>query len=327
MTRPTPVVPGPVSEFLSGVALAPRQAAKALTLWPLVQPEGESRGPKPFVTLADALARDTVRVDEVGEGGQVPLVRVTNSGDVAVLFLFGEEILGALQNRVANASFLVPARSQVEIDVSCVEAGRWSRRSRRFGASREVLSSALRRKMAGRVAQSRAASGGTGRFQADQGEVWAEIGDRLAFSAAPSSTSAYADYRASRSTDLDEVGRAFRPVERQVGFVAAIGDEVVGLEAIGRPEPFEKSFRALLRSYAIDAIDAALVKQLDAAPGRQGRRFDAPEPFLEALARTPCASGPSLGAGDDLRLDGAEVAGCALAEGGLVQLTAFTVRG
>ena len=48
------------------------------------------------------------------------------------------------------------------------------------------------------------------------------------------------------------------PLERQVGFVAVAGDEIVGLEAIGRPEIFADQFEGLVRSYAVDAIDAAL---------------------------------------------------------------------
>jgi hypothetical protein len=329
MTHPQPVVPGPVSDFLAEVALAPRQAWKALTLWPLVQREDvPERGGPPFVTLGEALAGGSLHVDEVSEGGSVPQVRVTNTGADAVLFLFGEEIKGALQNRVANASFLVPPKSHVVLDVSCVEAGRWSRgRGERFRGTREVLSSALRKKMARKVARARAAAGGAGRFHADQAEVWDEIEQRISFSGAPSSTRAYADYRESRSSDLDEIGRAFRPVERQVGFVTAIGDGVAGIEAIGSPRAFEQSFRALLRAYAIDAVDASLVNELGAPAERNGSHFDAPESFLEALARAPFASGPSLGAGDDLRFEGPAVSGCALAHEGLVHLMAFPAQG
>jgi len=329
MTHLQPIVPGPVSDFLASVALAPRQAHKALSLWPLVQREAEpKRAAPPYVTLGEALAGGSLHIDEVGESGSVPVVRVTNKGDIPVLFLFGEEIAGALQNRVANASFLVPGKSHLVLDVSCVEAGRWSRgRGERFRGTREVLSSALRKKMARKVARARAAAGGAGRFHADQAEVWDEIEQRISFSGAPSSTRAYADYRESRSTDLEEIGRAFRPVERQVGFVAAIGDGVAGVEAIGSARAFAQSFRALLPAYAIDAVDASLVNELDApAEQREGLQFDAPEPFLEALARASFTTGPSLGAGDDLRLEGPAVTGCALAHEGLVHLTAFPVQ-
>jgi hypothetical protein len=112
-----------------------------------------------------------------------------------------------------------------------------------------------------------------------------------------------------------------------VGFVAAIGDGVVGIEAIGSPRTFEQSFRALLRAYAIDAVDASLVNELDESVVRGGPQFDAPEPFLEALARAPFTTGPSLGAGADLRLEGPAVTGCALAHEGLVHLNAFPAQG
>ena len=75
-------------------------------------------------------------------------------------------------------------------------------------------------------------------------------------------------YRESRATDLEELTKVFYPVEGQVGFVAGIGDGVAGLEAIGRPDVFEADTRALLRSYAIDAEGAVLVRKLEEWPAR-----------------------------------------------------------
>lgn len=248
-------------------------------------------------------------------------MRVTNRGHRALLFVFGEEILGAKQNRVANASFLVPAKSEVVLDVSCVEAGRWSRaRGGRFRGSGQVLSHSLRRKMATKVAAARRRGLG---FHSDQGEVWHDISERLDLSNVASPSSAYADYLDSRSTDLDELAKAFRPLDNQVGFVACIGDQIAGIELIGEPAVFRASFQALLRSYAIDAVDASIVRQIDGAQPKDGPRFDAPEPFLEALARARFTSSPSLGAGEDLRLEGGGVSGCALIHDDLVHLTAF----
>jgi hypothetical protein len=311
----------PVSDFLSQVHLAPRQAHKSLSLWPLVLKEAAPppAGPE-YTALGSALAKGSVRVDEIDEDGSVPHVRVSNAGDLAVLFLFGEEIRGAKQNRVANASFLIPAKCDVVLDVSCVEAGRWQRsRGARFEHTEAVLSPSLRRRMAGRVTRSLDLDK---TFCADQGEVWDQISVRLCQSGTASHTEAYADYRDSRATDLDELSKAFHPLERQVGFIACIGEEVAGLEAIGRPDVFAADFSALVRAYALDAVDAALVKQLDERPKR-GARLDEPEPFLAALARAPFTRVPSLGAGEDLRILGGEVGGCALVTESLVHVTAF----
>src|SRR5262249_16384077 len=159
----------------------------------------------------------------------------------------------AKQNRIANASFLVPAKTELVLDVSCVEHGRWSRRSgAMFASTGEVMSSEIRRKMTRWVSRARSAGRG---FHADQSEVWGEIHERVRSAGARSSTGAYADYLATRERDLQEMAAAFHTVPDQVGFVACVGEEVAGLEVIGRPEVFAKAFPGLLRGYLIDAID------------------------------------------------------------------------
>ena len=43
----------------------------------------------------------------------------------ATPILAGEELVGAKQNRIVNATFLVAGQVSIEVPVSCVEAGRW----------------------------------------------------------------------------------------------------------------------------------------------------------------------------------------------------------
>ena len=321
-TQATPAsspTPTPISELLARVALAPRQTHKALTLWPLVlREEPPAPGAPAYVALSRAFEDGSVQIDELDERGAVPLVRVGNRGGIDVLFVFGEEIRGAKQNRIANASFLVAARSELVVDVSCAEQGRWRRRSRDgFAASGEIISQRMRQKMAHKVAASRRSGK---RFEADQLEVWQDIEQRLATSRTASATDAYEDYVRSRRADLGELLAAFRPLERQIGFVAVAGDEILGLEAIGRPEVFADRFEGLVRGYAIDAIDSARSRR-----ERRAAAVDSPEAFLAAIARAPASGTRSLGLGDDLRLEGDEVSGCALVSGQLVHLTAFPI--
>ncbi len=309
----------PLGSLLARLSLAPRQAHKSLTLWPLLWAE-QPPGTLEYVRLADALAQKWVTVDELQLGARVPHVVVTNRGPVAALVLFGEELVGARQNRVANASFLVPAHGEVVIDVSCVEQGRWSRRAGEvFGSEGDVLSSEIRRTMTAQVSESRRSGRG---FDADQGQVWERVAHRVHASLAPSPSGAYQDYVVTRRRDLEELGAAFRPVPGQVGFVASIGEEVAGLEAIGRPEVFARAFSGLLRSYLIDAIDHAMVAE-QRGPRARAARFDAPEPFLASLIAARPEARPSLGLGTDVRLEDARVSGCALVADGLVHVTAF----
>ena len=318
----------PLRQFFETTQLAEPQLHEHLAIVPLLLETGFT-GPLPFIPLAQALAAGSFAVDEVSSGGSVPVIRALNTGDAAVLVVFGEELVGAKQNRIANASFLVPKRSEVVLDVSCVEAGRWSRRKReRFHASSDVVSSQLRKKMAHSVKDARERGG---RFRADQREVWDEVGVRMQRSQVHSPTTAYADYREKWAAQVDGASRAFGSLERQVGFVALRPGRgqhparVLGLEAIGRPDVFAKQFPALLRSYVVDAVDAGLREAADrehaGIPG--AAHFEKPEPFLEALCMADFRLGESLGTGQDLRLDGDRVSGCALLHGGVIHLTAF----
>ncbi len=103
--------------------------------------------------------------------------------------------------------------------------------------------------------------------------------------------------------------------------MAVVGDQVFGIEAIGRPEVFATCFGRLLDSYAIDAIDHEVALK-GPRPVRGTARFTEPEAFLTALRASKRDASPSLGLGEDLRIAGAGVEGCALVAGDLVHLTA-----
>ncbi len=304
----------PIASFLDSVHLGPSQNHKQLTLWPLIRTRVTSG--IPYICLADALASGAAQVDEIG-GGSVPHVALANRGSTSVLVLFGEEIVGAKQNRVANASFMVAPKSRVVLDVSCVEQGRWSSRpSASFSMGEQVLSSSLRKDMAARVRRSRSAGGS---FDADQGAVWSGVSKRVETMGSPSRTGAYRDYAHSLGRDLEEMARHFQPIEGQVGFVAVRGDRVDGVEAVGDSAVYAAVHDRLLRAYTIDAIDGT---HAGSAPG-QGVEFLTPEDFLRAIANSGCERSPSLGQGTDLRLSGESVGGCALECGDIVHLMAF----
>jgi len=324
-SQPTQAAQQPIADFLGSVHLGPSQNHKQLTLWPLIDAGGASEFS--YICLAEALESGAAQVDEIGSGS-VPHVALVNQGDVSVLVLFGEEIVGAKQNRVANASFLVAPKSRVVLDVSCVEQGRWSARpDASFSTGEQVLSSALRKGMATRVGRSRSAGGS---FDADQGAVWFGVSERVEAMGSPSKTGAYRDYARSFGRDLDEMARHFRRIEGQVGFVAIRGNRVDGVEAVGDPAVYARVHDRLLRAYTIDAIDDTHAESAHASDDAhaesstgKGVEFLAPEDFLRAIASSAYQTGPSLGQGTDLRLSGEALGGCALECGGIVHLMAF----
>ncbi len=165
-----------------------------LSIMPLrAQIESKAR----YVLLEKAIERGRLKVTEVDDAGSVPYLVARNKGPWPVLVFDGEELVGAKQNRIANATILVGVGKTV-LPVSCVEQGRWSRRSHSFSAGayashpslrslkeRQVREASLaavtqerRRSPDDRAEDSRAEpdqQARAERFRSKQGEVWDEV--------------------------------------------------------------------------------------------------------------------------------------------------------
>ena len=119
----------------------------------------------------------------------VPTLTVTNPEEEATLLVAGEQFIGGDQNRTINVSVLVPARCDMEIPVSCLEAGRWGRRDN-FRAGATYTHRRVRREANSAVAQ----QAGTARARrGDQAAVWSSIDASLGALQVHAPTSAMAD--------------------------------------------------------------------------------------------------------------------------------------
>ena len=130
-----------------------------------------------YLTLDEALAQRSVHIVEVSEDGHVPELKIVNEGELPVLLLDGEELLGAKQNRVINLTILAPAHQTWVIPVSCVESGRWHHVSRGFAASPRAQFAEGR---AAKMRQVTSSMMSTGSRTSDQQEVWSLIADKSA---------------------------------------------------------------------------------------------------------------------------------------------------
>ncbi len=80
----------------------------------LVRLIGVAGGPDAEL-LEEALRAGRTTVSEVGSTGEVGWVRVCHRGTLPLLLLDGEQIVGAMQNRILNASFLVEPGQDVQV--------------------------------------------------------------------------------------------------------------------------------------------------------------------------------------------------------------------
>jgi hypothetical protein len=210
-----------------------------------------------FVTLDEALATG-LRIREFDESGTVPELVVENPLAERVLLYDGEELVGAKQNRILNVSVLVEAKSTLTIPVSCVEQGRWSRRSAFFGAAGHAASPELRHRKNLTLHAQPLARG------LAQAEVWDAVHDKASRLGVHSPTGASADTFRAHGDSLAALERAFPAQPGQCGAILAIGESMC-MDAVSRPDAFARMWPKLRRGYVLDALDRLDGKPLSPA--------------------------------------------------------------
>ncbi len=285
-----------------------------LTVFPLTNGGGTR---SEYLTLDEALANKSAHVTEVSEGGSVPELKFVNEAGQPVFLLDGEELIGAKQNRVLNLSILVPAGKTLVIPVSCVERGRWHHRSREFSsASRAQYAEGRARKMS----QVSSSMKYRGEHHSNQGAVWSDLDEKFCRLAADSPTSAMSDIFEQHSAKLEEYVRSFAPAEGQVGMMFAIDHRIIGFDLFDSAGTMGKLFPKLIRSYALDALDASLAKETEAkVPSAEDAAG-----FLDRVSRAGMETFPAVGEGEDVRISAQDLTGAALAsKERVVHLCAF----
>ena len=125
-----------INKALQVISLGEAQCFENLQITPLLAP---AAGTADYLTLSETQELGLAVVTEVSESGSVPTLLLENTAEQAVFLLDGEELVGAKQNRILNLTLLVPAKTSLEIPVSCVEQGRWSHRSREFASAERTF--------------------------------------------------------------------------------------------------------------------------------------------------------------------------------------------
>jgi hypothetical protein len=245
-----------------------------------------------YQLAGDAIAAGTIVVEEVSESGSVPTLLVTNQGDERVLFLEGEELRGAKQNRVLNTSMLLSPRSKTTIPVSCVEQGRWRFRSHKFAVSDSHSSSKLRKRLKESVSKSlREGHGHT----SDQGAVWNEVGRQMHALKASSDTMAMSDTYERHRSQVEEYRATLGYVPFATGLAVAICSTLVALDVFDKPATCQKVWDRLLSGFIMDALEAKR-GQRDAAPADV-------EALLQRLAAAPWQESEAVGEGREFRAE------------------------
>jgi len=274
-----------------------------LTLFPLLSENGgNGESELDYLLLDEAIEKQQIEITEVDKSGSVPELKVVNSGDIPVLMIEGEQLIGAKQNRTLNSSIFVGANSQVIIPVSCTEAGRWSSVSRGFRASRHYSHPRLRRMKAKSVRESM--ERGMGR-RSDQGAVWDEV-DRVA--ARLHTQSPTRDYERAHDEAEKRMNEEIQNVElpdNAIGVVVTVGNQVEVMDAFGSPDTLQKMLPKLMSGYWLAGMVA------DDQNGGSEKAIDL-SALLQGISTADEGEFETPGSGEEVRLAGPKVEGMAL---------------
>jgi len=269
-----------------------------------------------YVLSCDGMDQGTVKVTEISRAGSVPDLAVENQGDACVLFLEGEQLVGAKQNRILNATILVAGRSKKKIPVSCVEAGRWRYRSRDLSPCLCYAPAMLRAKVKAKVTRSVRARRG---HRADQAEVWAEVARQQAALGVSSPSLAMLDTYESHRDKIAEIKESLPYPEGATGLAVALNKHVASLDLFDKPATCARVWDRLISGYAMDALEAESQAELASVADV--------EQLVNLVQQLAWEQVPTVGEGEEFRAERPdELYGSALVfQGTLVHLS-VTVR-
>ena len=143
---------------------------------------------KPLIELGKGLEEKVVEVVEISESGSVNNLKVVNKSNKFLLIYEGSLLEGEKQNRVVNTTLLLEPESETVIPVSCVEQGRWERKTQGFSKPDYDGNSAMRRSLKKQIMMQKQG------YSASQREIWDEVAKFATKEKMSNKTSDYSDY-------------------------------------------------------------------------------------------------------------------------------------
>lgn len=203
-----------------------------------------------YTTLQQGLKQNKIKISESSRGGDVNKLFIENVSNDTIMVLAGEVVQGGKQDRVISDDFILyPKSGKKDLDVFCVEAGRWVQNGTNndFKAYYTISSNKVRKAAA---------------VEKEQGKVWEEVAEVVEKNDIKTSTGALtgakdADKLNAQLKDYKNwFANSFKDQPDVIGIVAVSGKEVLGCDMFATHELFLSYYPNLLDSYATEAISS-----------------------------------------------------------------------
>jgi hypothetical protein len=301
-----------LEKFLANIEFGEAQHISNMTIIPVFL---RSNGHKSYITLSQALKHNYIQITEVNEGGSVPELYLSNFSDKRIIIFEGEELRGAKQNRILNATILVDANAALKIPVSCVESGRWSYKTKHFDEADYIAPVHLRDSLKRSVSSSLMSGN---KFESDQSNVWSKIEEVHHNFDTVSNTRAMADSFEFKRPEIEDFLSRIQVLEYQKGVVYAFNGKIKGIDFVSSRRIFKEYSQKLFRGIAMDAI---MLRRHD-----KGNKFDIQmlQELKKMVFESKATVHKSVGLGDDLRFGDSLINGSALIhEKAVVYMSAY----
>ena len=267
-----------------------------LTVFPVVSAKTYATGE--FLTLDEGLRSGEVVVTEAGsvqglvrrrgtpaihhDGAEVNRLVLVNNSKRPLLLLAGEIVSGGKQDRVIGKDRIVPPESDpIDLNVFCVEPGRWVASTDRFGASEALYGKSNSQTIAGAAPMAIMAQPSVrAKAMADknQQEVWNEVNKQKqevtvevtaeapAVATSMAQVSSYAKINENEEVKK-RVDAIAKPIEHDyqslihqlrdrnaVGVVVAVNGRIIWADIFASTDLLAKYWPKLVRSYASEAF-------------------------------------------------------------------------
>lgn len=288
-----------LATWISGLTAGPAQRLGELTLVPLLQAQVPA---EPDTLMEEAILQGQLEIVEQGSGS-VQQVMAHNRGEMDVLVLEGDTLVGCKQNRMVAWSVLVGARSAVPVSVGCMERGRWSHGGKGFTTGAMAVDPHIRRRS---KRETSASVGHLAGPRLDQHRAWSDVDGKLREWHVSSKTD---DYHTGLLARLEETRarlRHLKPAAAQVGVIALHSDRLLGLEAVAHPKTWAVLARRSLPAYALGAESARHDPEFRDVPAAS------PGEWLHAVASAATEARRARGKGYDIVIRGKGINGSCL---------------
>ena len=237
-----------IRESLERLNLGRSCRSSGMTVWPLIGPDLRYTD---YDLLDSALKSGACEVSEL-ESPSVPSVIVANRSHRPILGMHGQLLSGAKQNRSLNLTTMFPPESETEVDVACVEQGRWNA-GRCFDDAEWMQSAAGRTEKLGDVLSNIRRSGES---KANQQNVWNQQSLKQRRLGSHSATLDEIEIQKfTLDGSVESLLERFECEQDQVGAILQANNSWA-IEIFDRQSSYAQYHEPLLRSFMIEAIEA-----------------------------------------------------------------------